>query len=62
LEADRQVTERRIEDNLENGEEHVGLTKTPYHNLMLEKQVIRKKERPIRHKLFLPQEVVHCEI
>jgi hypothetical protein len=30
LEADGQVIESRIENNLENGEEYVGLTETPY--------------------------------
>jgi hypothetical protein len=37
LEANRQVIERQTKDNLENGEEYVGLTKTPYHNLMLDR-------------------------
>jgi hypothetical protein len=36
LEANQQVIERQIEDNIENGEEYVGLTKTPYQNLMLD--------------------------
>jgi hypothetical protein len=36
LEANRQVTERQTKDNLENGEEYVGLTKIPYQNLMLD--------------------------
>jgi hypothetical protein len=29
LEANRQVIENQIEENFENGEEYVGLTKTP---------------------------------
>jgi hypothetical protein len=37
LEANWQVIERQIEDNLENGEEYVGLTETPYRNLMLDR-------------------------
>jgi hypothetical protein len=32
LEANRQVIEREIEDNLENGKEYVGITETPYRN------------------------------
>ncbi len=30
LEANRQVIEHQTQDNLENGKEYVGLTKTPY--------------------------------
>jgi hypothetical protein len=30
LEANQQVIERQTKDNLENGEEYAGLTKTPY--------------------------------
>jgi hypothetical protein len=37
LEVNPQITGRRIEDNLENGEEYVGLTKTPYWDLMLDR-------------------------
>jgi hypothetical protein len=29
---------------------------------MLDKQILKTKEKPIRHKLFLPQEVVGHEI
>jgi hypothetical protein len=37
LEANCQVTEQEIEDNLENGKEYVGIIETPYWNLMLER-------------------------
>jgi hypothetical protein len=30
-------TEGKIEDNFENGEDYVGIIKTPYQNLMLDK-------------------------
>jgi hypothetical protein len=30
LEANHQVIEQKTQDNLENGEEYVGITKTPY--------------------------------
>jgi hypothetical protein len=40
----------------------VGITKTPYQNLMLDKQVMRTKERHVRHRSFLPQEVVRREV
>jgi hypothetical protein len=36
LEANHQITEKQIEENLENGEEYVVLIKTPYQNLMLD--------------------------
>jgi hypothetical protein len=62
LEANWQVIEKQTKDNLENGEEYAGLTKIPYHNLMLDKQVRRIEERPMGHKSFLPQEVVRCEV
>ncbi len=58
LEANHQIIKRQIEDNLENGEEYVGLTKTSYHNLMLDRWVLRMKERLIGHMSFLPQGVV----
>jgi len=29
---------------------------------MMDKQVLRTKEKPIRHKLFLPQEMVQREV
>jgi hypothetical protein len=48
--------------NLENGKEYAGITKTPYQNLMLDKRVLRTKERHTRHMSFLPQEVVRCEV
>jgi len=58
LEANRQVIENQTKDNFENGEEYVGLTKTPYQSLILDKQVLKTKERSTGHKSFLPQEVV----
>jgi hypothetical protein len=40
----------------------VGIIKTPYQNLMLDKWVLKTEERPIGHMSFLPQEVVRCEV
>jgi len=40
----------------------VGITKTPYLNLMLDKQVLKTKERLTGHMSFLPQEVVRHEV
>jgi hypothetical protein len=37
LEANRQVIEKQIKDNLENGEEYAWLIETPYRNLMLDR-------------------------
>jgi hypothetical protein len=37
LEANWQVIKIQTENNLEIGKEYVGLTKTPYRNLMLDK-------------------------
>jgi len=54
LEADRQVIERRIRENFENGKEYARLTKTPYWNLMLDRWVLRIEERLVWHKSFLP--------
>jgi hypothetical protein len=62
LEANRQVIKRQIEDNIENGEEDARLTETPYRNLMLDKWVLRTKERQVRHMLFLPQKVVWWDL
>ncbi len=45
-----------------NGEEYVGLIKTPYQDLMLDKWILRTKERFMGHKLFLPQEMVWHEM
>jgi len=39
-------------------ERNARFIKTPYQNLMLDKGVLRIKERPMGHKLFLPQDVV----
>jgi hypothetical protein len=61
LEANRQVIERLSKANLENGEEYAWLIKTPYWHLMLDKQLLRKEERPTWHMSFLPQEVVWHE-
>jgi hypothetical protein len=62
LEANWQVVKSKTKDNLENGEEYVRLIETPYRNLMLDRQVLRIKERLIGHNLFLPQEVVRQDI
>jgi hypothetical protein len=40
----------------------VGITETPYRNLMLDIQVLRIEKWLARHMSFLPQEVVRCEI
>ncbi len=48
--------------NLENGQEYARFTETPYWNLMLDKQLLRIEERPMGHRLFIPQVVVHHEI
>jgi hypothetical protein len=37
LKANRQVIEKQIKNHFENGKEYAGLTKTPSHNLMLNK-------------------------
>jgi hypothetical protein len=58
LEANWQFIESQTKENFENGEEYVRLTKTPYQNLMLNKQVLKTKERLARHRSFLPQEVL----
>jgi hypothetical protein len=58
LEANKQVIEKQTKDNIENGKECVEFTETPYWNLMLDKRVLKTKENPARHRLFLPQEVV----
>jgi hypothetical protein len=62
LEANWQVIEKQTKNNLENGEEYVGLTETPYQNLMLDIWVMKTKERLAGHMSFLPQEVVWHEI
>ncbi len=62
MEENQQIIERQKKDNLENGEEYVGLTKPPYQNLMLDKWILKTKERLIGHKSFLPQDVVWHEV
>jgi hypothetical protein len=62
LEANQQVIEKQIENNLENGKEYARLTETPHWTLMLDRRVIRTKERLAGHRSFLPQEVVQCEV
>jgi hypothetical protein len=42
LEANCQSLEKEIENNLENGKEYARITKTPYQNLMLDRQKLRK--------------------
>ncbi len=58
LEANQQVIEKQIEGNFENGKEYVRLTKTSFHNLMLDKQFLKTKEGLVEHKSFILQEVV----
>jgi len=62
LEVNHQGPKREILKNHKNGREYVRITKTPYWNLMLDMQVMRKKERHARHKSFLPQEVVRRDV
>jgi len=62
LEANHQGLEKKTKNNHENGKEYVGITQTPYWNLMLNRQILRIKERLSRCKPFLPQEVVRCEV
>ncbi len=62
MEANCLITKKQTKDNLKNGEEYVGLIKTPYWNPMLDRSVLRIKERPKGHKSFLPQEMVQCEV
>jgi hypothetical protein len=52
----------QTKNKLENGEEYARLIKTPYWNLMLDKWVLKTKEKLAGHRSFLPQEVVQCEI
>jgi hypothetical protein len=52
LEANRQVIQRQTKDNFDNGKEYVGLTETPFQNLMLDRQVLRTNEKLVGHKCF----------
>ncbi len=45
---------KKTKENLENKEEYIGLTETPYRNLMLDRQVMQIEERLAGHRLFLP--------
>jgi hypothetical protein len=36
LESNHQIIEKQIEENLENGEEYIGIIETLYQNLMLD--------------------------
>jgi hypothetical protein len=36
--------------------------KTPYQNLMLDRRMLKTKERPMGHRSFLPQEVVRWDV
>jgi len=38
LDANQQVIERQIKDNLDNGEEYARIIETPYQNLMLDRR------------------------
>jgi hypothetical protein len=62
LKANHQGLKGKIKDNYENGREYAGIKQTPYWNLMLDRQILRTKERPTRHRLFLPQKVVMHEV
>jgi hypothetical protein len=62
LEGNRQVIENQIKYNFENGKEYARLTKTPYQNPMLNRQVLRTKERLVGHMSFLPLFVVWRDI
>jgi hypothetical protein len=56
------VIEKQTENNLENGKEYVGVIETPYWNLLLDKRVLIIQEKLAKHRSFLPQEVVQCEV
>ncbi len=62
LEANCQGPEGEIESNHENGREFVGITRTSYQNLMLERWILRTEKSTIWHKLLLPQEVLRHEV
>jgi hypothetical protein len=62
LEANCQGPEGETKYNHENGREYARITKTPYWNLTLDRQVLRTKERPVGQMSFIPQEVVRSEI
>jgi hypothetical protein len=62
LEPNHHSPKKETKDNLENGRKYVKIIKTPYQNLMLNRQVLKIGEKPIGHRLFLPQEVVRCEV
>jgi hypothetical protein len=62
LEANYQVIESQIENNLENGEEYARLIKTPYQNLILDRQILKTEERLAKHMSILPQEVIRWDI
>jgi hypothetical protein len=62
LEVDHQVIENQTKENFDNGKEYARLTETPYRNMMLDRRVMIIEERLTRHRSFLPQEVVWCEI
>jgi hypothetical protein len=62
LKANHQVPKGEIKDNYENGREYAGITQTRYQNLMLDRQILRTKERPTGHRSFLPQKVVMHEV
>ncbi len=62
LKVDRQVIEIWTKDNYKNGKEYVELIETPYWNMMLDRWIIKTKEKTTRHKLLLSQEVIWCEI
>ncbi len=63
LEANFQVIEKQTKENFDNGKEYVGLTETPYQNLIcLDRRVMIIEERFAGHKSFLSQKVVWHEV
>jgi hypothetical protein len=44
LEANHRVVERQTKYNLESGEEYVGLTKTTYWNMILDRKVLKTED------------------
>jgi len=52
LKANCQVTDKEIEDNLENGEEYAGIIETPYWNLMLDKWILRIKKKTCKAQII----------
>ncbi len=62
MESNHQSPKGITKDIHENGKGLAGIIKTPYWNLMLDRWVLRIEKILARHKSFLPQEVVRCEV